>query len=306
MFENEDNTSTSFNDLFEDDTVEETSTEEEAETTEETTEEQEPSTEEESSTEEETTEEESTEEETTTEESSEVDDTPPVIATIEIDGQEFPLDEMKVQKLAENYVEVAQHNKALMADREQVVEVMKHIESIRSGNDIDEAMKALGVDFDNLIRDKVKDFIRRSTMSAKERELEDANREREILRKKIAEREAAETAAREQEESQRTATLIIDAVNVAVSKIPEAHRKEIQLEVFGAIERRIRSGGMPPSQKAIENAVQTVYKRKYKTEPSKVTKNTTPPPKPVKNSPKPVTQQKKKVYNATDYSELFS
>lgn len=297
MFE-DDNTSTSFDQLFEDDSAPES---DEIEADKEEVEVK-PDKQEEPAEEEESVEEESEEEESEAED----DKTPKIIATIEIDGQEFPLDEMKVQKLAENYVEVAQQNRVFQKDREQVVEVMKYIENIRSGKDVDEAMKALGVDFDNLIRDKVKDFIRRSTLSAKERELEDANKEREILRKKIKEREEAEAAAKEQEESQRTATLIIDSVNMAVSKIPEDSRKEIQLEVFGAIERRIRAGGMPPSQKSIENAVQTIYNRKYKKDPAKVTKEVPKPPKVVKNSPKPSTTQKKKVYNATDYSELFS
>jgi len=299
MFEENDNTSADFGDLFEDTPepeaeaeeteAEEADTEPEAEESEES-EDKEPSEESEESEEAETPEE---------------PEDKGIIATIEIDGQQFPLDEMKVQKIAEQYVEVAQQNKVLAKDREQVVQVMGIVENIRNGVDIDESMKSLGVDFDALIRDKVKDFIRRSTMSSKERELEDANKEREILRKKIAEREAKEKEEMEAKASQEQATLIIDTVNMAVSKIPEQHRKEIQLEVFGAIERRIRSGGMAPSSKAIENAVQTVYNRKYKSTPQPVTKKQSVAPKPLKNSPKPVTMEKKKSYNAVDYNDLF-
>jgi len=166
MFEDNDNTSTEFGELFMDDPepeiVEETEVEEEKETPEEEIQESE---------DEEQLDEENQEDPTEEEEKKEDDG---IVATIEIDGKEFPLDEMKVQKLAEQYVHVANINKQLEQDRSKVNEALQHIENVRNGVDIDEAMAALGVNFDALIHDKVKDFIRRSTMSAKEREYEDA------------------------------------------------------------------------------------------------------------------------------------
>lgn len=229
------------------------------------------------------------------------------IAIIEIGGKEFKLDDKGVQNLAEKYVGLVQKNKELEKTKEAVDSALNYIENIRNGVDIDEAMKALGVNFDALIRDKVKDFIRRSTLSEKERELEDANKEREKLRKMIKEREDRERVEREQVEGQKEAETIIAGVNQAISKVPERYQQEIQIEVFGAIERRLRNGQGRPSQKAIDNAVQTIYSRKYKAieETKKKVTTQTKAPKPVKNSPTPSTQTKSNGYNATDYSHLF-
>lgn len=306
MFEDE-NMSEDFGKLFDDSVTEEPVQEEqEVEESTETEEEKEPA--------EETTEEEVQEESEESEESQESEEEQPeqkeqVVATIEIDGKEFPLDEMKIQKIAEQYIEVSKQNKVFAQDREQVVQVMQIVDNIRNGVDIDESMQALGVNFEALIHDKVKDFIRRSTMSAKERELEDANREREKLRKQIAEREQREAEQREAELGQRQANTIIDSVNTSLLKVPEKFRKEIQIEVFGAIERRIRQGGQTPSAKAIQNAVNNIYERKYKLindgKKPDVNKKVVRVPNITKNNPTPSTNKRKQLYNATDYNEIF-
>ena len=309
MFE-DDNKSTEFGELFMDDPeaepeVEAEETEAEEETSE--TEESEESDESQESEDEEEHQTEESEEEDTEEEEKKEDDG--IVATIEIDGKEFPLDEMKVQKLAEQYVNVANINKQLQQDRERVNEALQYIDNVRNGVDIDEAMTALGVNFDALIHDKVKDFIRRSTMSAKEREYEDAAKERDKLRQKIAEREQKEREEKEAQQGKEQANVIIESVNNSLADIPEKFRKEIQIEVFGAIERRLRAGDNRPSAAAIKNAVNTIYKRKYKsiyeTEKKSVTSKRTSPPKPVKNNPGDSTLRKKSAYNATDYNELF-
>lgn len=313
MFEEEG--STSVDQLFADDDVlsdsmeessEEPQEEEQAiEETEESTDGEESS--EESDTESDQSEEGSENSDGDTEEES--SDTSPVLATIEIDGKEFELDESKIQSIAENYVKVAQENRVLKQNSEQVQAYATHIENIRNGVDIDESMQALGVDWDSLITDKVKDFIRRSTLSKKERELEDERMERQKLQKKLTEREEREKEEREKAEGQAQATALIQTVNTAISKVPEKYRKEIQIEVFGAIERRLRQGGNHPSAKAINNAVNTIYNRKYKAidEKSKanVTTNKISPPKNVKNNPTPSTGKKRSSYNATDYNDLF-
>lgn len=265
-------------------------------------------TDEDSSEEESNTDDEETVEEDT-KSSEKEDEEPNIIATIEVDGKEFKLDEGAVQSIAEQYVKVARTNKMLLEDRNQVVDALKHIENVRNGVDIDESMQALGVNFDALIHDKVKDFIRRSTMSAKERELEDANREREKLRKQIQEREEREASEKEAAAGKEQADLIIQSVNSALTKIPERFQKEIQIEVFGAIERRLRQGGNKPSSKAIQNAVNTIYNRKYKTiyggKKDSVKSQSIKPPKPVRNNPTDSTTEKKSSYNATDYNEIF-
>lgn len=302
MFEDNENTSTEFGELFMDDPEPEIVEETEEELEEETPEEediQEPEDEEQPD--------EENQDDPTEEEEKKEDDG--IVATIEIDGKEFPLDEMKVQKLAEQYVQVANINKQLEQDRSKVNEALQYIENVRNGVDIDEAMAALGVNFDALIHDKVKDFIRRSTMSAKEREYEDASKERDKLRKKIADREELEAKERESRQGKEQADVIIESVNSSLSEVPEKFRKEIQIEVFGAIERRLRAGGNRPSSAAIKNAVQTIYKRKYKTiyesEKKPVTSKRTTLPKLVKNNPGDSTMRKKSAYNATDYNELF-
>lgn len=299
MFDDDTSTSTDVNDLFGDEPAPEEPAEE---VTEEPSEE--PS--EESSEEEPSPEpEEQTDEENSEEPAEPEDDT---IATIEIDGKEFKLDEAKVQTLAENYIKVIQEKKFLEVNRQKVEQALEHVEKIRSGVDIDDAMKALGVNFDALIRDKVKEFIRRSTMSEKERELEDANKEREKLRKQIQEREEKEQFEREQIEGQKEAETIIASVNSSVAKIPSRFQKEVQIEVFAAIERRLRQGQGRPSQKAIDTAVQNIFNRKYKAvsnEKPRATPKQTKVPKPVKNEPSPSTVEKKSSYNATDYSHLF-
>jgi hypothetical protein len=302
MFEDENSTSTDVNDLFGDDP-----TPEEPEATEQEPEaepelESEPESEPEAETESESESEEEPEAETEEEEPD------PTIATIEINGKEFKLDEQKVQNLAEQYIKLVQLNKELEVNRAKVDEALKYVENIRSGVDIDEAMKALGVNFDALIRDKVKDFIRRSTLSEKERELEDANKEREKLRKQIAEREERERIELERAEGQKEAETIISSVNAAIAKVPQRFQKEIQIEVFAAIERRLRNGGIRPSQQAINNAVQNIYNRKYKTiqtEEKAKLPTQSKAPKVTKNNPSPSTSEKKSVYNATDYSQLF-
>ena len=231
------------------------------------------------------------------------------LATIEIDGKSFELDEQKIQTIAEKYVEVVKENKQYKYYKEQLDGAMAHIKNIQDGKDIDEAMLALGVDWNKLITDKVKEFIRRSTLSEKERQYEDAAAERDKLRKKIQEREERDELYRQEQEGKKQAELIIDNVNAAISKVPEKFRKEIQIEVFGAIEKRLRSGQNRPSAKAIANAVTTIYNRKYKalntTASKTVTSKSTSVPKLTRNSPTPSTTQKRSPYNATDYNELF-
>lgn len=231
------------------------------------------------------------------------------LATIEIDGKSFELDEQKIQTIAEKYVEVVKENKQYKEYKEQLDGAMAHIKNIQDGKDIDEAMLALGVDWNKLITDKVKEFIRRSTLSEKERQYEDAAAERDRLRKKIQEREERDELSRQEQEGKKQAELIIDNVNAAISKVPEQFRKEIQIEVFGAIEKRLRSGQNRPSAKAIANAVTTIYNRKYKalntTASKSVTSKSTSVPKLTRNSPTPSTTQKRSPYNATDYNELF-
>jgi hypothetical protein len=134
--------------------------------------------------------------EDTTDEAAEEPAAPVVVAKIEIDGKEFEFDEPKIQRLAEQYVELATQNKELEQHREVVQQAMGHIDNIRKGVDIDEAMYALGVDFDKLITDKVKEFIRRSTLSQKERELEDMRQENGKLKAEREAREAREAAER--------------------------------------------------------------------------------------------------------------
>lgn len=302
MFEDDTSASNDINDLFADEPIE---TEPEAEA-EEVAEEQpeESEAEEEKAPQDEPEEQSSTESEEEDSEKPQQDNT---IAVIEVNGKEFKLDAPQVQTLAEKYIDLVQKNKQFEKSKESVDYAMKFIENVRNGVDIDESMKALGVNFDALIRDKVKDFIRRSTMSEKERELEDANKEREKLRKQIHEREERERLERETAEGQKEAETIIAGVNQAISKVPQRYQQEIQIEVFGAIERRLRNGQGRPSQKAIDNAVQTIYNRKYKAieETKKKVTPQTKAPKPVKNSPTPSTQTKSSGYNATDYSHLF-
>lgn len=302
MFEDDTSASTDVNDLFGDDPVSEEAETQDTEQEESSEDEKTPTEESDGAEEESQTEQDdNTSKEDTTEESD------ATIAIIEIGGKEFKLDDKGVQNLAEKYVGLVQKNKELEKTKEAVDSALAYIENIRNGVDIDDAMKALGVNFDALIRDKVKDFIRRSTMSEKERELEDANKEREKLRKMIKDREERERLEREQIEGQKEAETIIAGVNQAISKVPERYQQEIQIEVFGAIERRLRNGQGRPSQKAIDNAVQTIYNRKYKAieETKKKVTPQTKAPKPVKNSPTPSTGEKRESYNATDYSHLF-
>lgn len=231
-------------------------------------------------------------------------DTPVVVAKIEIDGKEFEFDEPKIQRLAEQYIEVASQNKELLKHREVVEEAMGYINNIRAGQDIDEAMLALGVDFDKLIMDRVKEFIRRSTLSQKEREAEDLRRENEKLRKLKEEREAKEAALAQEQEGKKHAEEIFSNVTYAVSKIPEKFQQEVRIELLTQIEKKIRSGGVRPSAKAIANAASIIYERKKKLlepEPKKVTNL----PKPVQKSATPPVAGTKKKYNAVDYNELF-
>lgn len=231
------------------------------------------------------------------------------LATISIDGQDFELDEDKIQRIAENYVQVAQENKKLVKDRDQVAQAWNHIEAIQNGKDIDENMKALGVDFEALIRNRVKEFIRRSTLSEREREFEDMRVDRDNLRTKNEEREKIDATQREQAAGERQAETIIDSVGLALVKVPEKFKKEIQIEVFGLIEKKLRAGGVSPSAKGIQNAVNKIYERKYKTatkdSKESVTKKIVSAPKPTKNNPTPSTQKQKSTYNAEDYSSLF-
>lgn len=228
----------------------------------------------------------------------------PVIAKIEIDGKEFEFDEPRIQHLAEQYIEVAAQNKEMLKHREVVQEAMGYIENIKRGVDIDEAMQALGVDFDKLITDKVKEFIRRSTMSQKERDLEDMRVENEKLRKEKEERLARETAEREEAEGRKHAEEIFSNVKTAISNIPEKFQQEVQIELLSQIEKKIRSGGVRPSAKAIANAASIIYERKQKLVTPEVPKPKQVP-KPVRNSATPSTQVPKSRYNATDYNEIF-
>lgn len=228
----------------------------------------------------------------------------PVIAKIEIDGKEFEFDEPRIQHLAEQYIEVAAQNKEMLKHREVVQEAMGYIENIKRGVDIDEAMQALGVDFDKLITDKVKEFIRRSTMSQKERDLEDMRVENEKLRKEKEERLARETAEREEAEGRKHAEEIFSNVKTAISNIPEKFQQEVQIELLSQIEKKIRSGGVRPSAKAIANAASIIYERKQKLVTPEVPKPKQVP-KPVRNSATPSTQVPKTRYNATDYNEIF-
>jgi hypothetical protein len=234
------------------------------------------------------------------------DDKPTYVAKIDIDGKEFELDEPKIQHLAEQYVEVVAQNKELTKHREVVEQAMGYIDSIRKGQDIDEAMKALGVDFDKLIMDRVKDFIRRSTLSQKERELEDARKENERLKKDREERERIEYTKREQEEGRKNAEEIMTSVNLALAKVPENLKTEVQVELLTQIERKIRSGGVRPSARAIANAASIIAERKQKSLQVE-TKQVKVLPKPVKNSPTPAsTQTSTSRYNAEDYTKLFT
>jgi hypothetical protein len=242
--------------------------------------------------------------EDTTEEAVEEPAAPTVVAKIEIDGKEFEFDEPKIQRLAEQYVELATQNKELEQHREVVQQAMGHIDNIRKGVDIDEAMYALGVDFDKLITDKVKEFIRRSTLSQKEREMEDMRQENEKLRKEREEREARLAAEREEAEGRKHADEIFSNVKFAVSKIPEKFQQEVQIELLSQIEKKIRSGGIRPSAKAIANAATIIYERKQKLLEPEV-KQPKQVPKPVRNSASPSTQVPKTRYNAVDYNEIF-
>lgn len=227
-----------------------------------------------------------------------------VIAKIEIDGKEFEFDEPRIQHLAEQYIEIATQNKEMLKHREVVQEAMGYIENIKRGVDIDEAMRALGVDFDKLITDKVKEFIRRSTMSQKERDLEDMRTENEKLRKEREERLARETAEREEAEGRKHAEEIFSNVKTAISNIPEKFQQEVQIELLTQIEKKIRSGGVRPSSRAIANAAKVIYERKQKLVTPEVPKPKQVP-KPVRNSATPSTQVPKSRYNATDYNEIF-
>lgn len=227
------------------------------------------------------------------------------VAKIEIDGKEFELDEPKIQHIVEQYVEVVKQNKELVKNTEIVEQAMGYIENIRHGKDIDDAMKALGVDFDKLIQDRVKDFIRRATMTREAREAEDIRKENERLRKEKEERELKEASAREEEEGRKSADQIFSSVQIALDKIPEDLRSEVQLELLVQIEKKIRQGGVTPSARAIANAASIIYERKKKlAEPKpKEVKNI---PKPVKNSPTPQLPKKNTSrYNAEDYTKLF-
>lgn len=228
----------------------------------------------------------------------------PVIAKIEIDGKEFEFDEPRIQHLAEQYIELATQNKEMIKHREVVQEAMGYIENIKRGVDIDEAMHALGVDFDKLITDKVKEFIRRSTMSQKERDMEDMRTENEKLRKEREERLARETAEREDAEGRKHAEEIFSNVKTAISNIPEKFQQEVQIELLSQIEKKIRSGGIRPSARAIANAAGIIYERKQKLVAPEVPKPKQVP-KPVRNSATPSTQVPKTRYNATDYNEIF-
>jgi hypothetical protein len=228
----------------------------------------------------------------------------PVIAKIEIDGKEFEFDEPRIQHLAEQYIELATQNKEMIKHREVVQEAMGYIENIKRGVDIDEAMHALGVDFDKLITDKVKEFIRRSTMSQKERDMEDMRTENEKLRKEREERLARETAEREDAEGRKHADEIFSNVKTAISNIPEKFQQEVQIELLSQIEKKIRSGGIRPSARAIANAASIIYERKQKLVAPEVPKPKQVP-KLVRNSATPSTQVPKTRYNATDYNEIF-
>jgi hypothetical protein len=251
--------------------------------------------------------EESTEESVDTEEQPAEETEPetiPVIAKIEIDGKEFEFDEPRIQHLAEQYIELATQNKEMIKHREVVQEAMGYIENIKRGVDIDEAMVALGVDFDKLITDKVKEFIRRSTMSQKERDMEDMRTENEKLRKEREERLARETAEREEADGRKHAEEIFSNVKTAISNIPEKFQQEVQIELLSQIEKKIRSGGVRPSARAIANAASIIYERKQKLVAPEVPKPKQVP-KPVRNSATPSTQVPKTRYNATDYNEIF-
>jgi hypothetical protein len=283
----------SFNDLFADDNFAEVE-----ETTEETTEET-PELENTESQEENT--------EQTTEEK--LDDTPMHIAVVEVDGQEFKLTENQIQTMTEKYVSTVQENKELTKTKERVQEALGYIQNIQNGQNIDDSMRALGVDFDALIREKVKEFIRRSTLSDREREFEDLAKDREKLKAQLDERNQREQQEQERAQGTQQAQSIINTVNGALSSIPESMKKEIQIEIFAHLEKRIRNGGSVPSTKAVQNAVNTIYNRKKQSLGEKlnkpVTKNSTTAPKPIKNNPTPSTKEKRSSYNATDYNDLF-
>jgi hypothetical protein len=292
MFE-ENQESGSFNDLFADDApVEETQEEIQEETQESDVPEQSEYSEEHQ------------QEETETQQES-----PQHVAIVEVDGQEFKLSEHQIQTMTEKYVTTVQENKELLKTKEKVQEALGYIENIREGQNIDEAMHALGVDFNALIREKVKEFIRRSTLSDKEREFEDMQKDREKLKSQLDERQRKDQEESEKARGTEQAQTIISTVNSSLSSVPEHMRKEIQIEIFAHLEKRIRNGGTIPSAKAVQNAVTTIYNRKKQTtgENSKenVTKKVTTAPKPVKNNPTPSTQVKKSSYNATDYNNLF-
>lgn len=243
-------------------------------------------------------------EETTEEAKEEVkEESDPVIAKIEMDGQEFELDQPKIQKIAEAYVELRQENAELQKQKEVVEQVVTIRDRISRNEDLKENFALLGLDYDQIILDGAKELIRRSAMSKAERDFEDMQKENAKLKKLTEEKERQEEEDRKRQEGAQQGQYIIDTVKKASESLPKEMRKEVISEVIMALERRIRAGGVIPSAKALEQAVQTVYKRKEKL----VTQVTTQKklPKITTNNPTPSTQTKKPVYNAVDYNKLF-
>lgn len=232
------------------------------------------------------------------------DQATPILAKIEIDGQSFDLGQDDVQKIAEEYVTVRRENERLKGSYDVVQSALELIGNIKSGVDVEDSFKALGLDYDEFITERVKDFIRRSTLSKQERELEDIRKEKEKLHKQLTARQQAEEEKQAAEMGRSQAQQVLQTVQESMASVPEALRAEVTREVLYEIEKRVRAGGPRPSVSGIKNAVAKIAARKQA-----VYAPPAPPkklaPRVLSNNPTPSTKPQKTAYNATDYNNLF-
>jgi len=228
----------------------------------------------------------------------------PVLAKIEIDGQSFDLGQDDVQKIAEEYVTVRRENERLKGSYDVVQSALQLIGNIKQGVDVEESFQALGLDYDEFITERVKDFIRRSTLSKQERELEDIRKEKEKLHRQLTAKQQADEERQAIEIGRSEAQAVLDTIRSSMASVPQSLQAEVTREVLYEIEKRVRSGGPKPSVNGIKAAVAKIAQRKQEAYQVPVSTKKVPP-KPLNNNPTPSTKPKKTAYNATDYNNLF-